>query len=329
MSKVISNNDLRGWLKELAGKYRVVAPVTADGVTLFKDVGAGEVEKIDLKFTNTAVSPKDAFFPSSETIFKISRDSSHKITPIMMDRGAVLFAVRPCDARGIALIDKVFLADPKDTHYEDKRQKTVLIGLACSAPCAECFCTSMGSGPADKKNVDIMLTETPSGYVAEGVTDKGKELLKSAHVEEKDIAVPAPAEVKKVPAAGIEKVMSKVFNNGYWDKVADRCLHCNICAYVCPCCYCFDIRDYTEKDEIDRVRSWESCQSAGFVKIAGGHNPRPTKGSRLRQRWYHKLLYFPELFGEIKCTGCGRCVKSCPVNIDIREIITDVQGMKV
>jgi sulfhydrogenase subunit beta (sulfur reductase) len=298
-------------------------------VTLFKEIKENDVDGVDLKFVNTAVSPKDVFFPSSETLFSVSRDAGHKITPVTMDRGVVLFGVRPCDAKGVALIDKVFLADPKDTQYGEKRDKTVLVGLSCSAPCAECFCTSMGGGPADKKHVDIMLTEVPSGYIVEAVSEKGKEALKSARIEEKDVALPTPPAVKKVPAEGISNIMSKVFNSAYWDRVADRCVHCNICAYVCPCCYCFDIRDYTEKDSINRVRSWESCQSAGFVKIAGGHNPRPTKGSRLRQRWYHKLLYFPELFGEVKCTGCGRCVKSCPVNIDIREIMTDVQGMKV
>jgi len=75
------------------------------------------------------------------------------------------------------------------------------------------------------------------------------------------------------------------------------------------------------------VRSWESCQSAGFTKIAGGHDPRANKGSRMRQRFAHKLLYFPEQFGVSHCIGCGRCVKSCPVNIDIREIIQDVQKL--
>ena len=75
------------------------------------------------------------------------------------------------------------------------------------------------------------------------------------------------------------------------------------------------------------MRSWESCQSPGFTRIAGGHDPRPTKGARLRQRFYHKLLYFPENFGSISCVGCGRCVRACPVNIDIREIITDIQKL--
>ncbi|MFC1926046.1 4Fe-4S dicluster domain-containing protein, partial [Chloroflexota bacterium] len=115
----------------------------------------------------------------------------------------------------------------------------------------------------------------------------------------------------------------------YWDRLADRCVHCNVCSYVCPTCYCFDVRDYEAKGKIDRVRSWESCQSSGFTKIAGGHDPRPTKGTRLRQRFNHKLFYFPEEFGTSHCVGCGRCVRSCPVNIDIREIIRNIQELGV
>jgi predicted aldo/keto reductase-like oxidoreductase len=47
----------------------------------------------------------------------------------------------------------------------------------------------------------------------------------------------------------------------------------------------------------------------------------------MRQRFSHKLLYFPEQFGPLHCVGCGRCVRACPVNIDIREIMQDVQRM--
>jgi Fe-S oxidoreductase len=122
------------------------------------------------------------------------------------------------------------------------------------------------------------------------------------------------------------------FDDVYWERLADRCIHCNLCAYVCPCCYCFDIRDYALKGRVERVRSWESCQAAGFARLAGGYDPRPSKGAKLRQRFYHKFLYYPTQFkGQVKCTGCGRCVRACPVNIDIREIVSDMQkiGAKV
>jgi len=328
MTKVITKEDLLSWLRQLAEKYTVVAPVTSNGVTLYESISGSEVDKIDLSFSNTELSPKNLFFPPTEALFTIVQNERPEIIPAKVDREAIIFGVRPCDARGIALIDKAFLAEPADGFYKEKREKTTLVGLACSAPCPECFCTSVGSSPADPTHVDLLLIPTEAGYITQIVTDKCKQLLMGAPVKEAEAVQPSLPSLKSVPAEGITEVMSKVFNDPYWDRVADRCVHCNICAYVCPCCYCFDIRDYVSKGKIERVRSWESCQSAGFTRIAGGYDPRSTKGSRLRQRWYHKLLYFPEQFGDIKCTGCGRCVRSCPVNIDIREIINDVQRMR-
>jgi NAD-dependent dihydropyrimidine dehydrogenase PreA subunit len=61
-----------------------------------------------------------------------------------------------------------------------------------------------------------------------------------------------------------------------------------------------------------------------FTKEASGHNPRPTGRTRLRQRVMHKFNYFVEVHDEMACVGCGRCVRSCPVNIDIREVLAEL-----
>ena len=171
-----------------------------------------------------------------------------------------------------------------------------------------------------------MLTEASQYYVVQSVTDKGERLLSSASLKQQDIEVRTPPVIPEVPTEGIVVAMRRAFDDQYWNRLADRCIHCNICSYVCPACYCFDMRDYKEKGKVCRMRSWDSCLAPGFTKIAGGHDHRPDKGGRIRQRFAHKLLYFPEEFdGVLGCTGCGRCVRFCPVNIDIREIIGDVQ----
>ena len=202
-----------------------------------------------------------------------------------------------------------------------------MIGLACTQPAPQCFCSNMGSAPNDPSGVDVMLTPVGDDYAVEAITEKGERLLQGAETKEADVTPSIAACDASVPAEGIVEAVQKAFDHPYWSRLADRCIHCNVCAYVCPTCYCFDVRDRTDQGKIERLRTWESCQSKGFTRIAGGHDPREQKGPRLRQRFCHKLLYFPQQFGPVACVGCGRCVVSCPVNIDIREIISDIQKL--
>jgi sulfhydrogenase subunit beta (sulfur reductase) len=58
-----------------------------------------------------------------------------------------------------------------------------------------------------------------------------------------------------------------------------------------------------------------------FTLHASGHNPRPSKKARMRQRIMHKYSYAVETAGAVFCCGCGRCVRYCPVNLDIRRML--------
>ena len=328
MTQFISKKDLLSWLSQLLEDRYLVAPTKVDELTLFRQVD--RVDDIVFDFDNTNLSPKEWFFPPSETLFYVERKDGHvELIPATIERETAIFGIRPCDARGMAMNDYPFLAEPADALYRQHRDKTTLVGLACLTTRPECFCTSMGSGPHDPANLDILLTEVADGYIVQVLTDKGKALLPDKLITAADVSPPPVPALSEVPSGDISEKMRRAFDDPFWDRLADRCIHCNICSYVCPTCYCFDVRDYTDKERIERVRSWESCQSPGFTRIAGGYDPRPTKGSRLRQRFAHKLLYFPEQFGALGCVGCGRCVRACPVNIDIREIIQDVQQLGV
>jgi len=326
MNLYISRDDLMRWLAQLLRERILLAPVRVEGLILFQPVS--KVEEVALDFANTTLSPKEWFLPPTETLFSMQRnDGQPQFFPSMVEKDVVIFGLRSCDAKGIALMDSPFLREPADTLYQERRTRTSLIGLSCRQAQPECFCTSVGSAPNDSSHVDILLTEIEDGFIVQVITDKGKALLPQAFVESEE-ALPPPPKLQAVPTKEVTQAVREFFNNPYWGRLADRCLHCNICAYVCPTCYCFDVRDYSNKGDLERVRSWDSCQSAGFTRIAGGYDPRATKGARLRQRFSHKLLYFPEEFHDIACVGCGRCVKSCPVNIDIREVMSDLEQLE-
>ncbi|MBE0415723.1 MAG: 4Fe-4S dicluster domain-containing protein [Dehalococcoidia bacterium] len=328
MTFVMSKEDLRSWLGQLMEERTLIAPTSTDGLILFQQIA--RVEEVVLDFDNTVLPPKGCFFPATETLFTVQREDGRiNLIPSVVARETVLFGLRPCDANGIALLDKPFLAEPSDTLYQQHRDKTILVGLSCNKVSPECFCTSVGGAPNDSSHLDILLTKIEEGCIIQAITERGKALLPLKQAPQTEAQPPSPPCPEVVPVAGALEVIRQVFGDTYWSRLADRCIHCNLCAYVCPTCYCFDVRDYEDGGRIERVRTWESCQSPGFTRIAGGYDPRSSGGARLRQRFYHKLLYFAEQFGAISCVGCGRCVKFCPVNIDIREVVRDIQSLGV
>lgn len=239
----------------------------------------------------------------------------------------MIFGARPCDGHALEVLDRLFLDEPVDNYYAERRAMTTMVGLACGdGPWTGCFCTAMGGGPADRSHLDILLTACEAGFAVDVVTDKGRALLQAgaAVLATADVVLPELPAVTdlQLPAPPAWRA---AFGASYWAEVAERCLGCRTCTYDCPVCYCFDVRDRVQSDgSIERLRCWDSCQGALCFAIAGGHNPRPTQAARQRQRYMHKFLYYPAREGTALCVGCGRCVAQCPVNIDIREVISFV-----
>ena len=111
------------------------------------------------------------------------------------------------------------------------------------------------------------------------------------------------------------------FNSPKWKKLSMACLGCGSCTFACPTCQCYDIRDYDAGNGIQRYRCWDSCMYSDFTLMAHGTN-RPTQLERYRQRFMHKLVYFPSNNdGMYSCVGCGRCIEKCPMNLNIVKVI--------
>jgi ferredoxin len=66
-----------------------------------------------------------------------------------------------------------------------------------------------------------------------------------------------------------------------------------------------------------RLRCWDSCQLDEFARVAGGENFREARAARQRHRFMRKGKYLHEKFGELGCVGCGRCIRTCVVHINI------------
>jgi sulfhydrogenase subunit beta (sulfur reductase) len=320
----LSNEKAKTWIQQLIGKKTVIGPKFHQNQVHFLPIQS--LDEVTFDYINAVLSPKQYFFPKTEALFsaQIQKDEI-KIEPTQLTQETVIFGIRPCDAKALVLLDGPFLEAPGDEMWKQHRDRTTLIGLSCLKTGPQCFCTSMNSAPDDSSSVDILLTQTEKGYWVEVVTDKGKKLLEGIELEPFQGSKPNPPLLTpRFKPQEIPGLFQKSFTSRYWSELSDRCIQCRICSYMCPTCYCFEVRDRTVCNEVCRLRSWESCQPRGFTKMAGGHDPRLDRGNRMRQRFAHKLSYFPGQFKFIGCVGCGRCVVACPVNIDIREVVEDI-----
>ncbi len=322
----LATGSLAAWVDGLRATHRVIAPVRRGGRVVFREIA--RADEVAWDAGRADFSAKELFLPASEAIvtWQPTEDGVQADTPLTT-RPQVLLGARPCDAHALEVMDRLFLDDPVDLYYAERRARTTLVGLACTeGPWAGCFCTTVGGGPAERKHLDVLLVSVDGGYAADVVSEKGRALVATARLEALDGRTPKDVpEVAALPLA-VAEAWRRRFDDACWGELAERCLGCRICTYDCPVCYCFDVRDRRLADgRVERLRCWDSCQGALCFAIAGGHNPRPTQAQRLRQRYMHKFLYYPAREqGAALCVGCGRCVVQCPVNIDIREILAHV-----
>ena len=337
----IKLENLNALYAKIANETDLFLPVVKVGeVNYDKWVDGAEV---NLK-NQTVKSAKDFFFPQSEDLVAFKADGK-KLDVIDLRKEVepfVVFGVRACDYRSFDILDRVFLVEPIDTYYKTKREKAVVITLACSRPEESCFCNVFGIDPTNP--MGDVTTYIENGYLYWiANTEKGialteivKDLFENADVNDEKAVEEQKANTKaimeKLPLANLElkeftpEALNELFNDSAWEELSQACLGCGSCTFVCPTCQCYDIRDFKTNDGVKRFRCWDSCMYADFTKMAHG-NSRNFQLQRFRQRFMHKLVYYPSNNeGIYSCVGCGRCVKKCPISMNIAKVIKKLGG---
>ncbi|MBC7104453.1 MAG: 4Fe-4S dicluster domain-containing protein, partial [Firmicutes bacterium] len=328
---VVTREDLRRLLAGPAAEGRLRAPVrVAPEVVLFLPVR--DPDGVPPGYVNSTVPPKGFFFPQSEKILSWrGRAWEPELVPPPGPEPVVLFGVRPCDLRALTVLEPVFGGPHPDPSWRRRRELTTVVGLGCTEPGPYCFCSAWGISPVAAPEADLMLVPLAPGaeeYLLAVQSARGAELLRRSGVEPRPPGAD-PAELlarcageavarfrRAVDPTGLEAAAERLFDHPYWKELARRCLGCGICTFLCPTCHCFNIIDRTAPDGGGaRYRCWDSCLFERFTLQASGHNPRPTRAERLRNRLLHKLSYHVTRYGLEGCTGCGRCVAACPANI--------------
>lgn len=332
-NKILRHSGLAEIIKRLHdGGTQVYAPVKKDNVTDFRRIS--DLLSMDLDYIVTTQSAKFVLFPSVEELFEIET-SKDRITLRDKDMDSipeiVLLGTRPCDAAGMHRLNTMFSSDSKDSIYAACLEKLTMISISCNKSDSNCFCTSVNVSPGSTSGSDILLTQIENNdFLAEVITEKGRSLAEkyseyfeeAPSIEKEKYLTHVPV---KFDVAGLsDKIYSK-FESDVWMEQSLKCIGCGTCAYVCPTCACFDIQDVYNGRKGQRKRSWDSCGFSLFTLHASGHNPRHVQSQRWRQRIMHKFVYMPEQYKMMGCTGCGRCSRSCPVNMNIKELVSDLK----
>ena len=180
-SKILAKKDLSKFISKLGKEYDVFAPVKKEEGILFSKID--KADDICLSCSNTKNSVKEFFLPQSEKLFRfVKKGNSNEITDVKEEkRQSLLFGVRPCDGKAIAMLDKVFLENILDSYYKNKRENTLVIGMACNEPDQTCFCTSVGGGPFSTEGLDALSVELKGKYLIIPVTKQCEKLF--AHLD--------------------------------------------------------------------------------------------------------------------------------------------------
>ena len=334
----IAVNNLDSLFAAIASEYKLYIPVDTDAGAKFSEWSEGAKLSDAL---NTVRSAKDFFFPQTENLvdFKVEGKNIEIIDNRSECEDFAVFGVRACDVKSFEILDRVFLSEPVDTYYKNRRDHGVIISMACNKPAETCFCGTFGID-ASAPEGDIVCYKTADALYLEAKTEKGEALLAlaSAITEETDSA--AADEQKALIKERLEKLplkdlksdafgdgkTSKLFDAPEWKELSETCLGCGTCTFVCPTCQCYDIKDFNTGHGVKRFRCWDSCMYSDFTRMAHG-NSRNSQLERFRQRFMHKLVYYPSNNdGLFSCVGCGRCISKCPINMNIVKVMKKLGG---
>jgi sulfhydrogenase subunit beta (sulfur reductase) len=325
--RVISKGSMAAFVSNVMSGYEVVGPKEKGGQFVFDRITTPDQLRLD--YGTTILPPKKYLLPQEEVLFTFDAETM-SATAVFDDQPRVVFGVHTCDMHAIALLDAVFATGEKDEHYQKRRDATLIIGIECLAPCDEhSFCKSMNTLSASE-GFDLHLTDLGEVYAVEIGTPAGAALLEE-HGDARQLTQDETALMNRVlsekwprfsykldlDGAELPSLMAVSYNSPIWKELEERCLACGSCNFVCPTCYCFDVKDdkALTGSTGERIRVWDSCQLDEFASVAGGENFRETRAERQRHRFYRKGKYIPDMHGELGCVGCGRCARACLVDI--------------
>ncbi len=340
--KTLDKGEFQALVGILFDSHEVIGPkqvgIDKDGKPIHHYLPVRSADEIDLEYETTAYSAKGYFLPFKETLSEYDFDDEGWRQEIHYEaRPRAIIGLHSCDIHALLKLDKVFIKDYYPSpYYISRRKNTFLVGIDHEA-CEGGFCRSLGTDTVDR-GFDLFLTDLGDRYFVAVGSDRGFTALqqvKTKDIVEEDSQAYLNARKRiarsfktDVSVHNLPNVLDIEFESDVWKKWGKKCMSCGSCAMVCPTCYCYGV---TEEMSMDftrgaKVKQLYSCNLLDFALVAGGHNFRPDKETRLKYRYYHQHRGFVESYEEPKCVGCNRCGRACLAGINPPDVIRDLQA---
>ena len=337
---LLKKDNVKALCASASGRWETYVPIESFAgdvqfMRLDDDKKEPLLDKLKLDYESLVVPPKVIAFPQLESLFKFEGEKITETVKPSVKR--LLFGLRACDVKAILFMDDFFKRNFEDIYYLNRSTDKLLVIVGCKHPQENCFCTSTKTGPFLETGFDLQLVDTGNRYVVEVGSEKGEEFI-SSYRKFFDEALKDDVECSRIAKhdaeetvslrLDFEKAIKRLCENEpprqMYEKIAERCIYCGGCLYVCPTCSCFNVFDDMKSSSGARYRNWDACVFRGYTREASGHNPRFEKWILTSRRYEHKLKYDYLTTGMSGCVGCGRCLSSCPVNIGISQVIEEV-----
>ncbi|MBS4034667.1 MAG: 4Fe-4S dicluster domain-containing protein [Ignavibacterium sp.] len=293
-----------------------------------------ENKKPEINYYRSVGPLKILFYLFREQVYPLKENNKKRI----------ILGVKACDIKALHLLDKAMLRSGfVDPAYKQWRENTLIISSDCDYLHETCSCNLVNGHPYPENGFDLNLSVIDGNYFIEIGSECSQEFIE---LMKKEITV-ANSTISDLEI--VKSNRAKVFDqlvekNNYlnhsidyselrkvehknWEDASGECIGCGACTNICPTCYCLILNDESTEKEFVKVRSYDSCQWNGYAKVAGGGTPRPKMTERFRNRYLCKFDYMHKNFGEIGCTGCGRCTEACAAKIDFREVVKNVSAL--
>ncbi|MFP4029247.1 MAG: 4Fe-4S dicluster domain-containing protein [Candidatus Brocadiia bacterium] len=334
-ARLVSRSELGTLLTEALSGRRVFGSSCENDEVHLRQITP---DRVDIPPHRSIEPPKPLFFRTRENLGSYLGDDG---TPESEPRALV--GATACDLAALKMLDWVFLeGDVVDPYYETLRDSTLVVSVDCTEPKDECFCTWLGRKPYPEGAFDINLSPISDGYVVQIGSERGREAMgeilekcpaaSADHLQQRDqmrgqAEQHVDATVSELGLHMTDDFQERVRESidlALWEELAEKCVECAACNFICPTCHCFLLADVEAKEDFKRFKNWDACLYEAFALEASGVNPRPRRAARLHGRLEKKFDFLKTNTGDWGCTGCGRCIEACAGEIDMRETIQKI-----